>query len=363
LDLDILGWNDSLASHFADLQRLDIALTPARVVRELRGTYTVLGDFGAPLEQLTAQVAGRMRHQAAARDDFPAVGDWVAVQPRSNEGTATIQAILPRHSAFVRQAVGGITEAQVVAANVDTVFIVAGLDQEFNLRRLERYVTLAWESGADPVLVLNKAALCPALDDVLARTQTIALGVPIHPISAAQGQGLRELGDYLRPGVTVALLGSSGVGKSTLINSLLGEERLRVGAVRADDSQGRHTTTHRELIVLPGGGMIIDNPGMRELQLWADAGSLDQAFGDVEALAARCRFADCRHGSEPGCAVRAALEAGTLDPARWDSYLKLQRELRFLETRQSQRAAIDEKARVKRFNRAIKARKKEVSRH
>ncbi len=363
MDLDILGWNDSLASHFADLQRLDIALTPARVVRELRGTYTVLGDFGAPLEQLTAQVAGRMRHQAAARDDFPAVGDWVAVQPRSNEGTATIQAILPRHSAFVRQAVGGITEAQVVAANVDTVFIVAGLDQEFNLRRLERYVTLAWESGADPVLVLNKADLCPALDDVLARTQTIALGVPIHPISAAQGQGLRELGDYLRPGVTVALLGSSGVGKSTLINSLLGEERLRVGAVRADDSQGRHTTTHRELIVLPGGGMIIDNPGMRELQLWADAGSLDQAFGDVEALAARCRFADCRHGSEPGCAVRAALEAGTLDPARWDSYLKLQRELRFLETRQSQRAAIDEKARVKRFNRAIKARKKEVSRH
>ena len=355
LDLNILGWNDSFASSFDTLTQTDPSLVPGRVARELRGGYLVLGCFVAPsgetVTHLTAQLAGRVRYVAGAREDLPAVGDWVALQPRPEEGAATIQAVLPRRSAFVRQSVGGTTEAQVVAANVDTVFLVAGLGQEFNVRRLERYLTLAWESGADPVVVLNKADLCPDLDAVVAETEAIAFGVPVHAISATDGRGVAELRAYVRPGATVALLGSSGVGKSTLINTLLGEERLRVGAVRADDGRGRHTTTHRELVLLPGGGLIIDNPGMRELQLWAESDSLDHAFGDVEALAARCRFANCRHENEPGCAVQAALVDGTLDAERFQSYLKLQRELHFLETRQNQRAAMEEKARMKRRSR------------
>lgn len=347
MNLETFGWNAVLARHFDPLYRSDPSLVAARVAREHRGRYHVWSEAG----ELAAHVSGRMMHAAASRADYPAVGDWVALQPRLQEGAATIQAVLPRRSAFMRQALGGTTEAQVVAANVDTVLIVSAMDQEFNPRRIERYLTLAWESGADPAVVLNKADACPNPDVFIDRVEGVAAGVPLHIVSAATGLGLDGLRDYLLPGATVALLGSSGVGKSTLINSLLGEERLKTGAVRDDDHRGRHTTTHRELVLVPGGALVIDTPGMRTLQLWNETESLEGTFGDVEAVAAECRFADCGHGSEPGCAVRAALADGTLNRERYQSYLKLQRELRFLETRQDQRAAMEQKNRGKQLAR------------
>ncbi len=249
-----------------------------------------------------------------------------------------IHAVLERRTAFIRKTAGELTEAQVVAANVDTVFLVTGLDGDFNLRRIERYLTAAWESGASPVIVLNKSDLRDDLAEVAEAVEAIALGTPVAVVSARDGANLDSLRRHLRPGKTAALLGSSGVGKSSLINRLLGEELLPTGPVREDDSRGRHVTSRRELIALPRGALLIDTPGMRELQLWADGGSLAHAFDDVESMAARCRFADCRHEREPGCAVREALASGALDLARFESYLKQRRELRHLALKQDSRA-------------------------
>ncbi|MGI5915241.1 MAG: ribosome small subunit-dependent GTPase A [Anaerolineae bacterium] len=350
MDLELFGWNAVLAEHFASLHRGDPSLVAARVVCGYREQYHVWSEIG----ELTARVSGRMMHAAASRADYPAVGDWVALQPRPNEGVGTIHAVLPRRSAFMRQASSGTTEAQVVAANVDTLFLVSAMDQDLNPRRIERYLTLVWECGADPVIVLNKADACPDAAGPVKDVEAIAAGVPVYAVSAVTGAGLDELQRYLLPGVTVALLGSSGVGKSTLINRLLGEERLKTGAVRDDDHRGRHTTTHRELLLIPCGALMIDTPGMRALQLWNETGSLEDTFGDVEALVTMCRFADCRHGAEPGCAVQAALADGTPDRERYQSYRKLERELRYLETRQDQRAAMEEKNRGKRLSRRVK---------
>ncbi len=337
MDLNALGWHPFFSRPFDALD--DDTLTPARVARQDRERYVVLADDGA----YGARVTGKMRSAARTRADFPAVGDWVAVRTRPDEGAATIHALLPRRSSFARKVAGETTEEQVVAANVDTVFLVSGLDGDFNLRRIERYVTLAWNSGALPVIVLNKADLCDDPQARLDEVAAVAMGVDLHLVSAASGAGLDALGAYLRPGTTVALLGSSGVGKSTLVNHLLGAERMKTGAVREDDSRGRHVTTHRELMPLPGGGLVIDTPGMRELQLWADEDSLQGAFADVEALAAQCRFRDCSHEAEPGCAVRDALEDGTLPEARFQSYLKLKRELAYLARRQREVGSYEER--------------------
>ncbi len=348
MDLNALGWHPFFSRPFDALD--DDTLTPARVARQDRERYVVLAEEGAFL----AQVSGKMRGAAGTRADFPAVGDWVAVRARPDEGAATIHALLPRRSSFSRKVAGETTEEQIVAANVDTAFLVSGLDGDFNLRRIERYVTLAWNSGALPVIVLNKADLC---DDPLARLDevaAVAMGVDIHLVSAATGAGLDALQAYLRPGTTVAFLGSSGVGKSTLVNHLLGDERMQTGAVREDDSRGRHVTTHRELLTVPGGGLVIDTPGMRELQLWGDEDSLQGAFADVEALAVRCRFRDCSHDAEPGCAVGDALEAGTLEPARFHSYLKLKRELAYLARRQREAGAYEERKEKKELVRLLK---------
>lgn len=334
VNIDSLGWHAFFEERFAPFR--EEGLLPARVACEHRGAYVVHGED----RELLAEVSGRFLHEAQSRGDFPAVGDWVAIAPRVEEAKATIHALLPRRSAFSRKIAGPTTEEQVVAANVDTVFLVSGLDgvRNFSLRRIERYLALAWESGATPVIVLNKIDVC---DDVNARVREvegIAFGVPIHPTSATERLGLDALGQYLTQGQTAALLGSSGVGKSALINALLGGERQDVGEVREDDGRGRHTTSRRELILLPSGGIVIDTPGMREVQLWSDEDTSAGAFADIEELAAQCRFTDCVHQTEPGCAVRNAIEEGGLESARLDSYLKLQRELERLARRKDQRA-------------------------
>ena len=325
-----LGWNSFFQEHF---QLIKVpGSVPGRVISESKGSYQVNSQYG----ELTAKIAGKMRYQAGVEQLYPAVGDWVVIKPLVNEEKATIHAVLPRKSKFSRKVAGERTEEQVVSANVDTVFIVSGLDggRNFNLRRVERYLTLTWSSGATPVIVLNKVDLCPDVDVFIRNVETIAPGISIHPVSAKERIGLEALRNYLIKGHTVAFLGSSGVGKSALINALLGIEKQEIGEVREDDHMGRHTTTRRELILLPGGGMMIDTPGMREIQMWAGEDDLQDTFYDIETLAKRCRFNDCNHNAEAGCAVREAIGNGDLDPARLESYRKLQNELIYLASRE-----------------------------
>lgn len=333
------GWNPFFEAHFSEYK--PSGMIPARVCREHKQQYQVYTQDG----EYPAEVSGKMLYLAESRGDFPAVGDWVVASSPENGGLAVIQAILPRKSSFSRKVAsgrdrrsGGRTEEQVLAANVDTVLLVSGLDREFNLRRIERYLTLVYNSGATPVIVLNKADLCEDVELCVAQVEAIAFGAPIHAISARTEPGLETLRSYLQHGKTVALLGSSGVGKSTIINAFLGYERQRVKTISEQVGKGQHTTTERELILLPTGGLLLDTPGMRELQLWSDETGLKGSFEDIDVLAAQCRFTDCQHESEPGCAVRAALEAGELETARLQSYRKLKNELAYLEQRQNSSA-------------------------
>ncbi|MFQ3629450.1 MAG: ribosome small subunit-dependent GTPase A [Cyanobacteriota bacterium] len=345
--LPTLGWSDRLAPHFSPYRA--VGYVPARVAQEHRGRYQVYCETG----EYSAEVSGKFRHLATSPRSFPAVGDWVTIA-LSPGSPATIHAVLPRQSEFVRKAAGSKTEEQVIAANVDTVFLMTGLDHDFNLRRVERYLMLTWDSGARPVIVLNKADLCPDLGDRLAELEEVAFGVPIVTISALHGEGINALSPYLQPGQTVALLGSSGVGKSTLTNELLTQAAQTTQAVRTADSRGRHTTTGRSLWLLPAGALLLDTPGMRELQPWATEDSLSQTFEDVEALATQCRFRNCRHEQEPGCAVQGAIASGTLAPKRLASYQKLQSELAYLERRQDQQAQLAEKQRWKQIHKQLR---------
>ena len=320
-----------------------------RVAREDRDRYTVLSRSGA----LSAVLTGRFRHDALARADLPAVGDWVMARAEAG-GPATISALLPRASTFMRKVAGDTTQEQVVAANVEAVFLVCGLDGDFNPRRVERALTAAWESGAQPVVVLNKADLASDVAARVAETEAVAPGAPVVALSALEGNGLDALSPWLVPGHTIALIGSSGAGKSTLTNALLGEARQATGAVREEDSRGRHTTTHRELVPLPSGALLLDTPGMRELQLWGDDSGLEGAFPEVTELVARCRFSDCTHASEPGCAVLEALASGVLDAARFAAWLKLQRELRYLAGRQDARIRAEDTAKWKAIHKEMR---------
>lgn len=347
LDLDAFGWSETWAAAFANCGESDSV--PGRVIREHRGGYLLALATG----EVPARVSGRFRHEARAKADYPAVGDWVAVQPAKNASRTIIHAVLPRYSAFTRQAAGIKSEEQVVAANVDTVFLVSGLDHNFNPRRIERYLTLAHESGVDPVVVLNKADLHCDPGSACEQVSAVAYGLPILLVSATTGQGLDGLQETLGSGRTAALLGSSGVGKSSLVNALLGEEMLATSPVREEDSKGRHTTTHRELIVLPEGGILIDTPGMREIQLVGDEASLSQAFEEITDLAEDCRFRDCSHTNEPGCAVQTALADGELEAERYDSYLKQQKEIRHHQMEQDVRLRKEEKNRWKAIHRSM----------
>ncbi|HEY7198243.1 MAG TPA: ribosome small subunit-dependent GTPase A [Gaiellaceae bacterium] len=337
-DLTALGWDDARAEQFEP--HAQAGLTPGRVAVQHRGAYDVLTEDG----ELRCDVAGRLYEEASSPADLPAVGDWVAVAARPEEGAGTVQAVLPRRTKFSRKTAWQASEEQVLAANVDVAFIVTSLNDELNLRRLERYLTLAWESGARPVLVLTKADLADDVPAAVAAVESVAFGAPVQAISSVSGEGLDAIRAHLGPGVTAALLGSSGVGKSTLVNTLAGEELLETREIR-DDGKGRHTTTRRELVQLPGGALVIDTPGMREVQLWIAEEGLEEAFSDVTELFEHCRFSDCAHESEPGCAVKEAIANGTLAPERWESYLKLQRELARLERRLDKRAQAEERKR------------------
>lgn len=326
MNLEDLGWNDAFAQAFAPHRAG--GLVPARVAIPHRGVCRVYAEAG----ELEAATAGRLRRAAEGAGALPAAGDWVALTPPSGSGRVRIEAVLPRASAFSRKVPGKANEQQVVAANVDTVLVVTAAGRDLNPRRLERYLALAWESGARPVVVVTKRDLDPSPEATGSEVAEATVGVDVHQVSGATGEGVDALRAYLGRGRTVALLGSSGVGKSTLINALLGEKRQKVAEVGAF-GKGRHTTSQRELILVPTGGLLLDTPGMREIQIW-DAGSgIEEAFLDVESIAEGCRFADCRHDGEPGCAVAGACEAGTLTPERLASYRKLRAEQRFRETR------------------------------
>ncbi|MCA1562825.1 MAG: ribosome small subunit-dependent GTPase A [Acidobacteria bacterium] len=350
-----LGWNDRLGDLFAPYAAE--GFTPGRVSLEHTHIYRVLT---ADKETL-ARVAGRLRHEAAARADFPAVGDWVALETAARGGSR-IRAVLPRSSRFSRRAAGTPTEEQIVAANIDTVFLVAGLDRDFNPRRIERYLVVAWESGAAPVIVLNKADLVDDPDQFVADVRSLAPQVPVVATSCRASGALDVLRQYIGFGRTAALLGSSGVGKSSIVNGLIGQDLLRTRDVRESDSRGRHTSSSRQLVLLPGEGILIDTPGMRELQLWETGEALGGSFEDIDSLAANCRFRDCRHRSEPGCAVRAAAASGSLDAARLASFSKLQDEQAFQARQQDERAQIEEKRRAKVGSKALARRLKEKGR-
>jgi ribosome biogenesis GTPase len=294
----------------------------ARVIGQHRDRYRLVSGQG----ELAGAVSGRLHYGAGCSDDFPAVGDWVMIDRADDRaGSAVVRHILSRKSLFTRKAAGTkAEESQVIAANIDTVFICMSLNADFSLRRLERYLTIAWDSGATPVVVLTKADLCAGLDRALDEVGSVAMGAAVAVCSVADPGGLDAVRAYIQPGKTVACIGSSGVGKSTLVNSLAGEKLLATNEIRENDGKGRHTTTRRELILLPNGGIVIDTPGMRELAVYR--GDLSRAFEDIGRLAAQCRFGDCSHSTEPGCAVRQAIETGELSLKRFENWLKLRRE-------------------------------------
>jgi len=346
--LERWGWSSYFEALWNEGEREDTL--PARVIAQQRKFWRIAGAFG----ECRAQACGKLRLAAAEGVEWPAIGDWVVADVGEAGSSALILEVLPRRSRFVRKMAGKKIAEQVIAANVDTALLVSALDADFNPRRMERYLAQCWEAGAKPVMVLNKAEVCGDVSVKTARMERIALGTEVCVVSARTGAGLEGLEKFLMQGQTVVLLGSSGVGKSSIANRLLGEMQQEVRPVREGDSRGRHTTTVRELFPLPHGALLIDTPGLRELQLWDAAKGVSQTFADIDVLAAECRFGDCRHEGEPGCAVRAALNAGTLEEARLENRRKLLREQEFLRRKLDPEARHEEKERIKRLYRRIR---------
>ncbi len=346
MELEQLGWNSFFKENFRNYA--DKGYGVGRVYLENRQSFWLYTKTG----EIKADVSGRMSYHADTRSDFPAVGDWVVIRPKEDKSQAIIHAILPRKSKFSRKVSGSSIEEQIVATNIDTVMLVSGLDNDFNLRRIERYLVMVSASGAQPVILLNKADICADVESRIAEVKRIAPNVPIVPLSATQDEQLTDLYRYIKDGETVALLGSSGVGKSTITNHLLGAgERQKVQEVREGDDRGRHTTTKRELIVLPNGGLIIDTPGMRELQLWVSEEGLESSFEDIEAMTAQCFYNNCEHNGTRGCAIEEALNNGSLDNERWASHNKLHKELAYITEKQDEKAVQTKKKNIKKITR------------
>ena len=347
------GWSDALARGFEPHARAGHA--PGRVIVQQRDAYLVMTGHG----ELVAKISGRLRHEAREAG-LPAVGDWVALSANLVERTATLHAILPRRTAFVRRAADSVQTVQVIAANIDVAFVVTSMNADLNPRRLERYLAAAWQSGARPVVVLTKSDLSDAPQAQAAEITDLAAGCPVLVVSARKGVGLDVLMDQVAPGETCVLIGSSGVGKSTLVNALLGEERMATQEIREADARGRHTTSHRQLVLLPGGGLILDTPGIREVGLIDAEEGLAMAFDDIERLAEACRFRDCGHANEPGCAVREALKTGALDAERWASFQKLGLELAAVERKDERAAKEVERRRQLTLQKAYRSTKKDL---
>ena len=343
---DTYGWNAHFEEAFGTLGTS--GLEPARIIEEQRGMYRIMAKAG----ELRAEITGRLRQAGAV--DQPAVGDWVAIQTEPGSGCMIIRQVLERQSKISRKGAGRAPREQVLAANLDIVFMVTSCNDDFNPRRIERYLTMIWESGASPVVLLNKTDLIDDPQELVAPAEAVTLGVPVHTVSAKHDTGLDSLSRYLQPGKTLALLGSSGVGKSTILNRLLGREVQAVQEVREDDAKGRHTTRSRQLFLLPSGALVLDTPGLREVALWVSDSGLGQAFADIEQLARDCRFQNCVHRSEPGCAVKAAVERGALPSARLASYSTLRKELEHLERKADPAALANTKQRRKTIHKNLR---------
>ncbi len=347
------GWSDALRMAFEP--HTHAGNLPGRIVVQQREANLVVTDVGT----LSARLSGRLRHEAREAG-HPVAGDWVAVSAKAGEGTAMIHAVLPRRTAFVRRAADSVQTLQLIAANIDVAFVVTSMNADLNPRRLERFLAAAWQSGARPVVVLTKADLCERPEEQAADIATLAAGCPVVIVSARHGLGLGALMDHILPGETCVLIGSSGVGKSTLVNALLGEQRMATQDIRAADARGRHTTSHRQLVLLPGGGLILDTPGIREVGLIdADVG-LGTFFDDIEQLARDCRFRDCRHETEPGCAIHGALDGGLLNPDRWAHFEKLSKELAAQELKKGRTAQDIDRNRQAALQRAYRSTKRDL---
>ncbi len=351
MQLESAGWDDAWTEAFASYQ--DTGLLPGRVFTYNRHVYSVYTEAG----EVTAELAGSLLYRADD-SELPVVGDWIAFRQHAPGDLAIIHEVLPRRTRFSRKAAGGVFAEQVIAANIDTLLVVCGLDHDYNLRRLERYLVAAGESGASTVIVLNKCDLCQDVEGRVAEVSSIAPEVPVVSVSALSPDSTSALLRYLTKGRTAALIGSSGAGKSTIVNQLLGGGFQETQPTREGDSRGRHTTTQRELFLLPNGGLILDNPGIRELQLWSDPSSLQSAFPEIDALAASCAFRDCSHHADRGCAVQEALARGELSQERWRSYLKLQRELRHVALQFDDNARRNAKQRIKKLCKEVKRNQK-----
>ena len=348
MDLKNIGFDVFFQKHLENCSVESFSI--GRICAEYKENYKIFSEFG----EINAFISGKFRKNCIAREDFPAVGDWVLFDFIKNENKAIIQEILPRKSKFSRKVAGQQTQEQIIASNVDFAFVVCALNYDFNLRRIERYLSLIWQSGSTPVVVLTKTDLASDVQDKILEVENVAFGVDVHAISNISAEGIEILQKYFANNKTVVLLGSSGVGKSSLINNLANEEIMKENVLRNGIDKGRHTTTHKQMLTLPNGGLIIDTPGIRELQLWdADCG-ISQTFSDIENLAKACKFSNCTHTTEPDCAVIKAINEGLIDRGRLENYIKVQKEQEYLINRQSQSAAKIERDKWKTIHKQIK---------